>query len=415
VGLQVEAVGRQGGGAGAGGERGRAPHGGRQHRRLDHAAVAQRHRPLQDVGELAHVAGVAVGEEQPLRLGRDGGPRPAQLGGEAVEEVLQEERQVLAPLAQGRHPHLDDVEPVEEILAEPSRLHLLGQVAVGGRDDARRHGQVGAAADAADLTLLQRSQQLDLEDRRQLAHLVEEERARARHLEQALLLLGGAGEAPLLVAEELALDEALRDGTAVDGDEGLLAARSLLVDGARHHLLPGAALPGDEHGGARRGHLLDQLVHLLDGGRGAEDGLAAGPALAHPVAEDAVLRHQGAVLERLLHHQLQLLHLEGLQHVVVGAGLHGQDGGLGGGEGGHHHHLGAGRGRLHRVQDVEAGAAAEAQVGDDEIVGRAGQPRERAGRVGLRHHLVTGAAEQDPEQLPDRLLVVHDQDGGHSR
>ena len=43
-------------------------------------------------------------------------------------------------------------------------------------------------------------------------------------LEEAALPVVGAGERALLVAEQLALDELLRDGRAVDGDEGLLGA-----------------------------------------------------------------------------------------------------------------------------------------------------------------------------------------------
>ena len=121
------------------------------------------------------------------------------------------------------------------------------------------------------------------------------------------------------------------------------------------------------------------------------------------------------VLERLLHHQLELLHLERLQHVVVRAGLHGLDGGLGGGERGHDDHLRGGRGALHRLEDVEARAAAEAQIGDHEIEGRARQERQRSGRVGLDRHLVPGLGEQDLEQLAHRLLIIDDQDRGHCR
>ena len=110
----------------------------RQDARLDHLALAQRHRPLHDVGELADVARVGVGGEEPLGLGREAHQRLAELRGEALEEVAEEQRDVLAPLAQGRHADLDDVEAVVEVLAEAARLHLLAEVAVGGGDDARR-------------------------------------------------------------------------------------------------------------------------------------------------------------------------------------------------------------------------------------------------------------------------------------
>ena len=75
------------------------------------------------------------------------------------DEVLDEQRDVLAPLAQRRQRDRDDVDAVEEILAERSRLDRLGEIAVRGGDDAhvdlasrrsiRRGGRRGPAARAA--------------------------------------------------------------------------------------------------------------------------------------------------------------------------------------------------------------------------------------------------------------------------
>ena len=67
-----------------------------------------------------------------------------------------------------------------------------------------------AAADRLDLALLQRAQQLDLRRQRQLADLVEEQRAAVGLDELAGVLFGGAGEGALLVAEQNRLDQVLR-------------------------------------------------------------------------------------------------------------------------------------------------------------------------------------------------------------
>src|SRR5216110_1934821 len=56
-----------------------------------------------------------------------------------------------------------------------------------------------------------------------------------------------AGERSLLVPEELRLEQILRHGAAVDGDEGLVAPGAAIMDGARQELLAGAALAGDQH------------------------------------------------------------------------------------------------------------------------------------------------------------------------
>ena len=45
-----------------------------------------------------------------------------------AQEVLREQRQVLAPIAQRRQPDLDGVQPEQQVLAEPAGGHFLGEV-----------------------------------------------------------------------------------------------------------------------------------------------------------------------------------------------------------------------------------------------------------------------------------------------
>ena len=81
------------------------------------------------------------------------------------------------------------------------------------------------AADALELALLQHAQQLGLHRRRDVADLVEEQRAAVGELEAAELALDGAGERALLVAEQLALEQRLGERAAVDLDERAARAR----------------------------------------------------------------------------------------------------------------------------------------------------------------------------------------------
>ncbi len=66
---------------------------------------------------------------------------------------------------------------------------------------------------------MQEPEQLGLEVERQLADLVEEDRAVVGELEAADALRGRSGEGALLVPHELALEQGARDGGAVDLDE----------------------------------------------------------------------------------------------------------------------------------------------------------------------------------------------------
>ena len=127
----------------------------------------------------------------------------------------------------------EDVEAVIEVLAEAALLDEVEQALVGRRDqaDVDLHGFL--RADRIDLALLDGAQELDLRVERQLADLVEEQRAAVGLDELADVALGRAREGALLVAEQDRLDQVLGDRAAIDGDEGLALAVARALDGAR--------------------------------------------------------------------------------------------------------------------------------------------------------------------------------------
>src|SRR5262249_56809617 len=114
-----------------------------------------------------------------------------------------------------------------------------------------RRGRAGPA-DALERLLLEDAQQLGLQLERQVADLVEEERAAVRELEAPDALGDGARERAALVPEELALQQAGRNGGAVGPYGGALAAPSPGVDGKRGQVLGRSGLAQDEHGRAGR-------------------------------------------------------------------------------------------------------------------------------------------------------------------
>ena len=94
-----------------------------------------------------------------------------------------------------------------------------------------------------------------------LGHLVQKQRPPVGHLEEPLLQRHRPREGPLLVAEELALQELILKAAAVDGKERPAGPRALLVDGLRHQPLAGPALPLDEHVGVGGGDPLHDREH----------------------------------------------------------------------------------------------------------------------------------------------------------
>ena len=81
---------------------------------------------------------------------------------------------------------------MEEVFAELPLANHRFQIAVGGGDDAHVHGNRLRAADALEGLLLEHAQELHLRAGRQVADLVQEERALVGLLEAADAPLVGA-------------------------------------------------------------------------------------------------------------------------------------------------------------------------------------------------------------------------------
>ena len=124
---------------------------------FDDRAFGEHHGALQEVVELAHVAGPVVGEEQMRNIGRERRnalPRASPL----LQEMGGQRQDVVATFAQRRERQRKYVEAVVEIFAEAARGHLIAQQAVGGRDHAHVERHRRAAAEAFDLAFLEHTQ-----------------------------------------------------------------------------------------------------------------------------------------------------------------------------------------------------------------------------------------------------------------
>ena len=209
-----------------------------------------------------------------------------------------EEQHVVAALPERRQVHVEDAQPVEEIVAEPAGRHLGRQIAVGGGDEPDIGLERRGPPDPLELSLLQHAEQLDLDRGGELADLVEEERAVGRQLEAPGLLPVRPGEGAALVAEQLGLEQRVGQRRAVDRHEGAVGARAGVVDGAGDQLLPRPALPGDQHGGLGARHL-GRPGERLAQERGAADDLLEPVALVELAAGtlQALLERPRAALD----------------------------------------------------------------------------------------------------------------------
>lgn len=129
-------------------------------------------------------------------------------GAAALVEGLDERRKFVPAIPQRRNDRMDDREPVEQVEAKLARARHREQVAVGCRNDPNVDADRLSGADRTYRPRFENAQQFGLQVLRELADLVQEDRAAVRLGERAIAVGRGPGEGPALVAEQLGLDQA---------------------------------------------------------------------------------------------------------------------------------------------------------------------------------------------------------------
>ena len=223
------------------------------------------------------------------------------------------------------------------------------------------------------------------------------------------LLCERAREGALHVAEQLGFEQHLRDRRAVHDHERPVATLAARVDRARDHLLAGPALAADQDVRLAVGHLPDQLEDALHRRAVADDGAIA-LAVPQLAAQAPVLAREQLLLERLLDDDADLVDLEGLGDVVVGAFLHRADRRLGAREGGDHDDDRLGRDLVRRAQQIEPRAARHLDVRDHDVELVFLEMGARGVEIPGRDDVVALAAEEDLEEFLHAALVVDDED-----
>jgi hypothetical protein len=152
--------------------------------------------------------------------------------------VLRQRRDVGRALAERRHAEHDQVQAVEEVLAERPRPDERGKIAVGRGEDAHVHRSRLAAPEHLVRPVLEDAQELHLRGRVELADLVEQDRAAVRDLEPSAPVLPRVGVRAPHVPEHLALEQRRRDAAEVDLDEGPRTPSAVPVDRLRDSSFP---------------------------------------------------------------------------------------------------------------------------------------------------------------------------------
>src|SRR5205823_10327576 len=181
---------------------------------------------------------------------------------ERGEESRYEAWNVLLALPERRDPDLDDVQAIVEIFPELTPGNRLLEIAIRRRDDTRVDVDRAVTADPRETKILQHVQELRLERQGQFRDLVEIEGTGVRVLELSRFAAVRPREGSFLVSEEFGLEQAVRDGGAVDLDEGPIRAVGGGVKAASHEVFADAALAADQHRRVGVRDALDQRPNL---------------------------------------------------------------------------------------------------------------------------------------------------------
>src|ERR1043166_3365582 len=127
---------------------------------------------------MRHARAHGVGRQR-LRLAGEPPPGP-------LQEVIDEQRNVFATVAERRDAELDDAQAIVEVLAKTSGFGRGLEVLVGGGDEPDVDTNRLISPAPLERLLLDRSEHLRLRLERHVADLVEEERAAVRGLELPL-------------------------------------------------------------------------------------------------------------------------------------------------------------------------------------------------------------------------------------
>ncbi len=248
-----------------------------------------------------------------------------------VEEVFDEQGNVVFAFAQGRHVNPVNLQAIVEVVTETSfslehiEVLICGDQKPGGTS----LGNVGAEGKV--LVFLDEPEQFDLGCRAEVADFVEEERAVGGVFDKTSADVVGAGKRAADVAEEGVAEYGVVESSGVNGGE-LARAATEPVDCPGNPLFSGAGFAGYEHGAERSG---DGLAVAEDGVHGgvvrndAVEGFGVFEAVgAEALGQQGVLSAEFVNFNGALDAGNEAALLDGLEHVVEGAGFHACDGGL---------------------------------------------------------------------------------------
>ena len=130
---------------------------------LDDVTGSKYHCPLDAVFQFTHVAGPGMAPQGGFGSSRQAQARAAGSSTVCSQEVACQGGDILAALPQGRDQQREDVQAIEQVFAEQTFCHRVGDVAVRRGNDANIEDHRLLAPHPLDFPLLENAQQFGLQ------------------------------------------------------------------------------------------------------------------------------------------------------------------------------------------------------------------------------------------------------------
>src|SRR5262245_9554654 len=281
---------------------------------------------------------------------------------------------------------------------------------IGCGNDAHIDVERLRTTDPLELLLLEDTQDLRLERQRQITDLIEKHRSAMSDLEPARLPLSGPRERPFLLAEEVRLEQRLRNGRTVDRHKRPVGTWTEGMQRAREELFPCPALALEENGRVGRGRAMELLRHLPELSVFADDSRSASP-LGELLLEDDVFGEHAPLRDGTPYQQQEMIGIDGLRKKVHRPLLHGGHRVLNADEGGHDDDRDIRIELLRGAQNAQAVAGGQLEVGQHHDRPRLAQLLDGLGLIPRLEHDVTMPLERVTEHGAKRIFVFDDENG----
>src|ERR1700677_773054 len=246
-------------------------------RKPQHETGAQNHCAFDYVFQLPDVARPRVSNQGLHCFRGDRIDRLAHALGGLLHKMACQERNVPRTFPQGGDLDGENIQAIVQVAAKLLVQYHSFQVAMGGGHNAHIYLLRPRASQALKFPLLQDTEELWLQLERDIANLIQEQRALMFHLKPTDLLSDRAGERSPFMAEEFTFAQPGRDGRTVELDEWSSLARTVAVNSTRDKFFARAGLAQQEDSRISPGHGFDHLQQTSENRTLSYDAFETGP------------------------------------------------------------------------------------------------------------------------------------------